>query len=310
MPTSDALIDSFLEAMAAERGAALKTRQAYRADLEDFARWCAPTSLAEASTEQVRTYFASLGQEGLAARTQARRLSCLRQFARFMLQTGIREDDLTAGQAMPRYSGGLPHPLSETDIQRLLEKGTQGHADERRDLLSRVALELLYTTGLRISELLSLPASCVQNRQGMLLVRGKGGRERLVPLSSTAREAAEELLGYDSSLGSPWLFPGRNPLRPLTRQGFDKILHACALQAGIDPQRVSPHVLRHSFATHLLDRGADLRALQMLLGHADIATTQIYTQVMTQRLKDAVRQHHPLGSGEKRAEDHFSIEKA
>ncbi len=295
MVESAALIDSFLETMLAERGAAQRTRQAYRADLEDFARWCAPESVALVPGERVHAYFAALGRAGLAARTQARRLSALKQFARFLLQMGVREDDLTAGQETPRYQAGLPHPLSEAEVQKLLEKGTRGHADVRRDLLARVALELLYTTGLRISELLTLPAQSVRHKGGMLPIRGKGGRERLVPFSHAAREAAEALIAYDSVLDSPWLFPGRNPKKPLTRQGFDKILHACALQAGIDPQRVSPHVLRHSFATHLLNRGADLRALQMLLGHADITTTQIYTQVMTERLKETVRQYHPLG---------------
>ncbi|POS63041.1 tyrosine recombinase [Parasaccharibacter apium] len=292
---SAALIEAFLEAIVAERGAAEQTRAAYRADLEDFASWCAPLSLADVSRGSVQAYFADQGRRGISARTQARRLSCFRQFARFMLQMGVRADELTAGQASPRYQSGLPHPLSEDEVRRLLEKGTCGHADLRRDLLSRVALEMLYTTGLRISELLSLPAGCVRQRGGMLPVRGKGGRERLVPFSSAAREAAEALLAYDAVLDSPWLFPGRNPRKPLTRQGFDKILHACALKAGLDPLRVSPHVLRHSFATHLLNRGADLRALQVLLGHADITTTQIYTQVMTERLKEVVRQHHPLG---------------
>lgn len=292
---SRALIDAFLEALLAERGAAGRTREAYRADLEDFARWCAPLSLADVSRNKVHAYFVDQGRSGISARTQARRLSCFRQFARFMLQMGVRADELTAGQVSPRYHSGLPHPLSEEEVKRLLEKGTSGHADLRRDLLSRVALEMLYTTGLRISELLSLPASCIRQKGGMLPVRGKGGRERLVPFSSTAREAAEALVAYDAILDSPWLFPGRDPRKPLTRQGFDKILHACALKAGLDPQRVSPHVLRHSFATHLLNRGADLRALQVLLGHADITTTQIYTQVMTERLKEAVKQHHPLG---------------
>lgn len=294
-PESEGLIDAFLETLLAERGAAQRTRLAYRADLEDFARWCSPTALADVGSSRVHTYLADLGRAGITPRTQARRLSCLRQFARFMLQMGVRDDEMTAGQITPHYQSGLPHPLSEEEVKRLLEKGTCGHPDLRRDLLSRVALELLYTTGLRISELLSLPATCVRHRGGMLPVRGKGGRERLVPFSSTAREAAEALLAYDAVLDSPWLFPGRNPKKPLTRQGFDKILYACALKAGLDPQRVSPHVLRHSFATHLLNRGADLRALQMLLGHADITTTQIYTQVMTERLKEAVKQHHPLG---------------
>ncbi|WP_215748993.1 MULTISPECIES: tyrosine recombinase [unclassified Gluconobacter] len=287
-------VEAFLEMLAAERGAALKTRQAYASDLADFSRHCAPTSLAQATGEQVRSYLTSLSQAGMAARTAARRLSCLKQFYRFLMLESIRSDDPTDRQQAPKVSSSLPRPLDEKEIRLLLEEGTRGHDSERRDLLSRAALELLYTTGLRISELLSLPATCVKAKGEMLLVRGKGGRERLVPLSRSARQAAEALVHYDRDLGSPYLFPGRNPDKPLTRQGFDKILLACALKAGIDPERVSPHVLRHSFASHLLAHGADLRALQMLLGHADIATTQIYTQVMAERLRQLVTAHHPL----------------
>ena len=290
----DRHVEAFLEMLAAERGAALKTRQAYASDLADFSRHCAPTSLAQATGEQVRSYLTSLSQAGMAARTAARRLSCLKQFYRFLMLESIRSDDPTDRQQAPKVSSSLPRPLDEKEIRLLLEEGTRGHDSERRDLLSRAALELLYTTGLRISELLSLPATCVKAKGEMLLVRGKGGRERLVPLSQSAREAAESLVHYDRDLGSPYLFPGRNPDKPLTRQGFDKILLACALKAGIDPERVSPHVLRHSFASHLLAHGADLRALQMLLGHADIATTQIYTQVMAERLRQLVTAHHPL----------------
>lgn len=280
--------------LAAERGAALKTRQAYASDLADFAAHCAPFPIVRAQGAQVRSYLASLSRAGLAARTAARRLSCLRQFYRFLMLESVREDDPTERQQAPKITSSLPRPLDENEIRSLLETGTRGHENERRDIVSRAALELLYTTGLRISELLALPATCVHVRGPMLLVRGKGGRERLVPLSQSARDAADQLVHYDRDLGSPWLFPGRNPQKALTRQGFDKILLACALKAGLDPERVSPHVLRHSFASHLLAHGADLRALQMLLGHADIATTQIYTQVMSERLRQAVSAHHPL----------------
>lgn len=292
--SSSRLIEMFLEMLAAERGAAERTRLAYGADLEDFAAWCAPTSLEDVGGERIKGYFSSRGRAGLSVRSQARRLSALRQFYRFLVQEAIRLDDPTQKQAMPGYRPSLPHPLSEEEMQKLLEEGTKGHESERRDLLTRAALELLYTTGMRISELLALPAQCTLRQGPMLLVRGKGGRERLVPFSKNARKAAEALLAYDSDLDSPWLFPGRSPDKPLTRQGFDKILLAAAEKASIDPLRVSPHVIRHSFATHLLNRGADLRALQMLLGHADIATTQIYTQVMSERLKEVVKTHHPL----------------
>ncbi|WP_277751706.1 tyrosine recombinase [Oecophyllibacter saccharovorans] len=290
------MIEAFLEMLASERGAALRTRQAYRADLEDFARWLGPDSIARADTGQLRAYLAQRGREGLSVRTQARRLSALRQFYRFLLQENLRADNPVASQPMPAYRPGLPHPLTEEEVAQLIAAGTTGHEDPRRDLVSRAALELLYTTGLRVSELLALPASCLQRSGPMLLVRGKGGRERLVPFSAQARQAAQALAQYDAVLASPWLFPGRKPQRPLTRQGFDRILHACALKAGLDPQRLSAHVLRHSFATHLLNRGADLRALQMLLGHADIATTQIYTQVMSERLQEVMRTHHPLSA--------------
>ena len=248
----DRHVEALLEMLAAERGAALKTRQAYASDLANFSRHCAPASLAQATGEQVRSYLTSLSQAGMAVRTAARRLSCLKQFYRFLMLESIRSDDPTDRQQAPKVSSSLPRPLDEKEIRLLLEEGTRGHDSERRDLLSRAALELLYTTGLRISELLSLPATCVKAKGAMLLVRGKGGRERLVPLSRSAREAAEALVHYDRDLGSSYLFPGRNPDKPLTRQGFDKILLACALKAGIDPERVSPHVLRHSFASHLL----------------------------------------------------------
>lgn len=287
--------------LAAERNAAARTRAAYESDLTDFAGHLSTRSQADgrqslltAGPASVQSYMASLGALGLSARTSARRLSCLRQFYRFLLREGLREDDPTARERAPKLPASLPKVLSEDEVRHLIDAGTAGHDDPRRDLVAHAAIALLYTTGLRISELLSLPASLPQNHAPMVVVRGKGGRERLVPISDDARNAAKALITHDRKRGSLWLFPGRDPSRALTRQGFDKILHQSALLADIDPARVTPHVLRHSFASHLLGRGADLRALQMLLGHADIATTQIYTHVLTERLRQLVEAHHPL----------------
>jgi len=287
--------EAFLEMLAAERGAASRTLVAYQADLEDFARHCRgrEETIVDASAASVQSYLAHLTDEGMAARTLARRLSCLRQFYRFMARENWRGDDPTAREASPKLPVSLPKVLSEADVKALLE--CDGLEDRRR-LVARAALELLYTTGLRISELLGLKREAALARGPMLLVRGKGGRERLVPLALGAQMAMQALHRHDARLGSPFLFPGRDPSRALTRQGFDKILLECALNAGLDPDRVSPHVLRHSFASHLLGRGADLRALQMLLGHADIATTQIYTHVMAERLRELVEAHHPLNA--------------
>lgn len=289
--------------LAAERNAAPRTRQAYAADLADFivflTRSCvgAPVALLDATQSEISAYSASGVQSGLSSSSAARRLSCLRQFYRFAQRENWCPRDPTEGVAMPRLDKPLPKLLSEAQIDVLLDQGCRGHEDPRRDLVSRAALELLYTTGLRISELLSLPGRVFQSEAPMVLIRGKGGRERLIPISHAARDAARALLHHDRDIDSPYLFPGRNPHKPLTRQGFDKILFQAALRAGLDPDQVSPHVLRHSFATHLLERGADLRALQMLLGHADIATTQIYTHVMQERLRQVLAQHHPLSDG-------------
>jgi len=295
--------EAFLEMLAAERNAAPRTRQAYAADLADFiaflTRSCvgAPVALLDATQSEISAYTASGVQSGLSSSSAARRLSCLRQFYRFAHRENWCPRDPTEGVAMPRLDKPLPKLLSEAQIDVLLDRGCCGHEDPRRDLVSRAALELLYTTGLRISELLSLPGRVFQSEAPMVLIRGKGGRERLIPISHAAREAARALLHHDRDIDSPYLFPGRNPHKPLTRQGFDKILSQAALRAGLDPDQISPHVLRHSFATHLLERGADLRALQMLLGHADIATTQIYTHVMQERLRQVLAQHHPLSDG-------------
>jgi integrase/recombinase XerD len=279
--------------LAAERGAAQNTLAAYRADLSDFSDFAAARGqlIQQADAALLRTYMAGLAGQGLAARTQARRLSALRQFYRFMLGDGAREDDPTLLLDAPRLPSVLPKYLSEQEVDELL--GAAAGRAGPVGLVARAALEILYATGLRVSELLSLPRRALAGDAAVLLVRGKGGRERIVPLSDAARDAAAALIAGRTDRGS-WLFPGRDPRRPMTRQGFALLLKQVALGAGLDPARVSPHVLRHSFASHLLARGADLRSLQLLLGHADIATTQIYTHVLAERLQRLVEAHHPL----------------
>ncbi len=279
--------------LSAERGAARNTRAAYAADLADFCRFAAargvPCGAADAGLLQ--SYLGELRRAGHAARTAARRLSALRQFFRFLLREDVRRDDPTQLLDAPRLPAPLPKYLTEPEVDALLAA-----ASERGGLsgaVAEAALEILYATGLRVSELLALPRAALAGEAPMLIVRGKGGKERMVPLSAPARRAAEALAAAQPSEGR-WLFPGRAASRPMTRQGFALLLKQVALQAGLDPARVSPHVLRHSFASHLLARGADLRSLQLLLGHADIATTQIYTHVLADRLQTLVEAHHPL----------------
>ena len=281
-------VEGFLEMLVAERGAARNTRAAYAADLADFAGFAGlPVA---ASAETLRRYVAGLHEAGLSARTAARRLSCLRQFYRFLLREGVRADDPTQTLDSPRLPRVLPKYLSPEEVDALL--ATAAERPGRSGLLAVAALEMLYVTGLRVSELLALRQAALTGGAMMLAVRGKGGRERLVPLGGAARRAAAALLEVGPQ--SPFLFPGRDPRRAMTRQGFALLLKPVALAAGIDPGRVSPHVLRHSFASHMLARGADLRSLQSLLGHADIATTQIYTHVLPERLQRLVQDHHPL----------------
>jgi integrase/recombinase XerD len=285
-------IEAFLEMLAAERGAARNTLLAYRRDLEDFAAFAGRRGM-EAHTagrETLSAYLQSCAASGLAARSAARRLSSLRQFHRFLLRDSVRQDDPTDLLESPRLDQNLPRLLSEAEVTALL--AAAGALPGRRGRLAAAALEILYSTGLRISEMLALRRTALAAAGDMLFIRGKGGRERIVPLSQAARAAAAALCA--DAPESPHLFPGRNPRRALTRQGFDKILHDAALLAGLDPIGLSPHVLRHSFASHMLARGADLRSLQVLLGHADIATTQIYTHVLAERLQHLVETHHPL----------------
>jgi integrase/recombinase XerD len=280
--------------LAAERGAARRTLAAYAADLRGLAVYLAPRGCrpAKATAGDLRGYLTRIGEIGGAARTAARRLSCLRQFYKFLLQEGTRADDPCETLDTPRQTPSLPKFLSEAEVEALLAAAA-ARRESRSGLFAHAALELLYASGLRVSEVLALPRAALRGDAPMLLVRGKGGRERVVPVSDAARDAAAALIAA-SDPGSRWLFPGRNRNRPITRQGFALVLKQVAMWAGVDPARVSPHVLRHCFASHLLAGGADLRSLQMLLGHADIATTQIYTHLQPERLREVVMRHHPL----------------
>jgi integrase/recombinase XerD len=290
---TDRHIEAFLEMLAAERGSARNTLLAYQADLEDFAAFASSRGGAPATCDAsvLQAYMAGLQRAGLAARTASRRLSALRQFHRFLLGEGVRDDDPTSLLDTPRLPRTLPKYLSEEEVDALFNAARQ--IPGRRGAVALAALEILYATGLRVSELLALPSRALAGDAVVLLIRGKGGKERIVPLSHAAREAAAAMIA-EQDTATRYLFHGRDPRRPLTRQAFFLLLKQVALRAGLDPARVSPHVLRHSFASHLLAHGADLRSLQLLLGHSDIATTQIYTHILAERLQQLVEAHHPL----------------
>jgi integrase/recombinase XerD len=286
----DRHVEAFLEMLAAERGAARNTIAAYRADLDDFAVHARMRGLgpAEAGPELVRSYLHGLSAAGLAARTAARRLSALRQFFRFLAREGVRADDPTELTESPRLPASLPK-----EVEALIAGAAS--LPGRRGKLAVAVVELLYVSGLRVSELAALHAGALRADAPLVAVLGKGAKERLVPISARAREAALAAR-CESAPKKPsrWLFPSRAAGGHITRQAVGLVLKEAAIAAGLDPERVSPHVLRHSFATHLLGRGADLRSLQLLLGHADIATTQIYTKVLEERLRRVVQEHHPL----------------
>jgi integrase/recombinase XerD len=289
-------VEAFLEMLAAERGAARLTLAAYRHDLAVVAKFLGG-ALDSASTEDLRNYLGALARDGLSARTAARLLSALRQFYRFLLLDGRRQDDPTAALDAPRLGRPLPKLVSEDEATKLLDAAAaQGGAEGARLIC---LVELLYGAGLRVSELVSLPLAAARGEKRFLVVRGKGDKERLVPLGEPARAALAAYLarrdGFVAGKKSErFLFPSRSAAGHLTRRRCGQMMKELALAAGIDPARLSPHVLRHAFATHLLDRGADLRSVQEMLGHADIATTQIYTHVAGERLQRLVREHHPL----------------
>ena len=290
-------VEAFLEMLAAERGAAPLTLAAYRADLADFARALASDAIATATTEDLRQYLSRLAKAQLAPRTAARRLSALRQFYRFLVLEGVRKDDPTAALDAPRLGRPLPKLVSEAEVKQLLEAARAKPGPEGLRLVC--LLELLYGSGLRVSELVGLPLAAARRDQRFLLVRGKGDKERLVPLGAPARAALAAYLAVRSHFlgageSTRWLFPSRGAEGHLTRRWCGALLKELAIAAGIDPARLSPHVLRHAFATHLLDHGADLRSVQAMLGHADITTTQIYTHVLGDRLQRLVAEHHPL----------------
>lgn len=295
-------VGDYLEMLAAERGAGANTIEAYRRDLADYLAYLgrAGLSLGQADTGTLRGFVADLETRGLSASTAARRLSCVRGFHKFLYAEGMADADPSAPVAGPRRGRPLPKVLSVAEVDRLLA-GAQSTATlpdlppgpARRARRMACLLELLYATGLRVSELVALPRSAATGDAAFLMVKGKGGRERLVPLTDAARVAmAAHLPAVPEE--SPWLFPADSESGHLTRQAFARDLKEAAAAAGLRADRVSPHVLRHAFASHLLHNGADLRIVQELLGHADISTTQIYTHVLDDRLKAMVRDLHPL----------------
>ncbi len=292
-------VEAFLEMLQAERGASRNTLAAYAADLDDLQKFLARRRQkpAAADTEALRAYLKSLSYVGMTPRTVARKLSAIRQFFRFLLAERMREDDPASTLDAPRLGRPLPKVLARAEVDRLIEAAqATGGADGGR---LATLLEILYGTGLRVSELVTLPLAAVERDPTVLVVRGKGEKDRMVPLSDPARAAIASWLHVRSIMlseneTSRYLFPSRGRTGHLTRQRFAQLLKEAALAAGIDPARVSPHVLRHAFASHLLEGGADLRSVQLMLGHADIATTQIYTHVLDEKLRALVQDKHPL----------------
>ncbi|MAI61586.1 MAG: tyrosine recombinase [Micavibrio sp.] len=306
-------VDAFLDMLTTERGAALNTRQAYWRDLADvslYLRNQLNTDIDKATTDNIQAYLKDLSEKThvkgqnkgkIAVRTVARRLSALRQFYRFMVSEGSRSDDPTSTIESPKQGRTLPKTLSEQEVDQLIK--TAGTAGTPESVRLVCLLEMLYATGLRVSELVGLPMSAIGEGSQFIIVTGKAGRERMVPLSDAAREAVENYMNvrkrFIGSEGSAnqeqFVFPSRtSDSGHLTRQRFAQLLKDLARAAEVDEDRVSPHILRHAFATHLLSRGADLRSVQKMLGHADIATTQIYTHIVDENLKKTVEEKHPL----------------
>jgi integrase/recombinase XerD len=307
--SDETLIELYLDMLAAERGAAANTLAAYRRDLMDFSADLANADcrIADADSDDLRGHLARLGKRGLAASSVARRLSAIRQLYRFLYGEGHRADDPAAVLEGPKRGRALPKMLTVRQVDDLLSQARAGMnaaspAERLRAARLTCLLEVLYATGLRVSELVALPATAANAKQPMLMVRGKGGRERIVPLNGAAKRAMAAYLALrdearkraPKSGQSKWLFPSFGESGHLSRQHFARELKSLAQAAGLKPAQVSPHVLRHAFASHLLHNGADLRVVQTLLGHADISTTQIYTHVLEERLKSLVRDLHPL----------------
>jgi integrase/recombinase XerD len=303
-----ALIDNFLDALAAERGAAKNTLESYRRDLDVYVAFLAQRGKTpiEAQDDDVRALQAQGAQKGLSAATVARRLSAIRQFHKHLYVEALRGDDPTVTLEGPKRRRPLPKTLSVADVEKLINTAAEGVDDESRPPRERLAaarmaclIELLYASGLRVSELIALPRSIARAKDGLIPVRGKGDKDRLAPLSGPARAAIARYRALLDKVApglatSPWLFPSDGESGHLTRQAFARDLKTVAAAAGLNADKVSPHVMRHAFASHLLQNGADLRIVQDLLGHADISTTQIYTHVLDERAKAMVRDLHPL----------------
>lgn len=314
MPTTSEarLIGLFLDMLAAEQGAGANTLDAYRHDLEDFSAFAVRTksSFLTADTQTLRDYLEDLDGRGFKSTTIARRLSALRHLFRFLLNERLRPDDPAAILSGPKRGRSLPKVLSIADVDRMLARARELSEVPEAGVLQRLRaarlyclLEVLYATGLRVSELVALPPSAARRDARMIVVRGKGNKERLVPLNETAKQAMTAYLAAadqaqkkaaKKSAPSKWLFPSSGESGHLTRQHFARDLKELAAASGLSPRLVSPHVLRHAFASHLLHNGADLRIVQTLLGHSDISTTQIYTHVIEERLKSLVRDLHPM----------------
>jgi integrase/recombinase XerD len=298
--SGSAWVEAFLEMMAVERSAARNTLTAYGKDLADAAGFLARhgQDLSTAAAEDVEAYFADLGARGMAPATAARRRAALRQFYRFVLGEGWRTDDPSRRVDAPKQGRPLPKVLGREEVERLIAAAAA--RDGSQGLRLACMVELIYASGLRVSELTALPLAALQRDPAYLIVKGKGGKERLAPLNDAARVAVKAYLAVRPGFlpkgdkANPWLFPSRGKGGRLTERRFAQLLDEAAAGAGIDPARVSPHVLRHAFATHLLEGGADLRVIQTLLGHADIGTTQIYTHVAEDRLREVVETKHPL----------------
>tara|TARA_R110000751_G_scaffold307401_1_gene428505 strand:- start:77611 stop:78573 length:963 start_codon:yes stop_codon:yes gene_type:complete len=304
-------LEAFLEMMSVERGAAVNTLTSYRNDLEDclaFLRGM-QSNLTSATSDELRACLADVANRGFAASSQARRLSALRQFYRFLYSEGIRDVDPTGVLDSPRKERPLPKSLSQEDVTRLIDQARDETAEagltdakKLQRLRLMTLLEMLYATGMRVSELVSLPLSvAAQEDDRFLIIRGKGNKERLVPLSSASRQALADYVDVlkrqvdaGNGVASTFLFPSRVPGKHIPRQVFARDLKNLAIRCGLGAQNLSPHVLRHAFASHLLHNGADLRVVQELLGHADISTTQIYTHILEERLHRLVSEHHPL----------------
>ncbi len=301
-------VQTFLEAQAAELDAATNTQLAYARDLQNFAEWLAPKGLhfSDASRDHVESYLIDCEAEGLAKSTRARRLSAIKQLYRFAFEEGWREDNPAIQIKGPGREQRLPKTLSVEEVDRLLDAA---HNTPKEALRNACLMELLYATGMRVTELVSLPVSAARGDPRMLLVRGKGDKERLVPLSPPARaalatylverDAAEDAARKNGKPASKFLFPSRGKSGHLTRHRFFGLIKEFAGAGGVSPAKVTPHTLRHAFATHLLAGGADLRSIQTMLGHADVATTEIYTHVLDERLKELVLDHHPLAKAGK-----------